>query len=227
MHPVIKIVSFLVIALFLARAGLYSVLLTLIFLLSFYLGGIRFSLVPVWQMLRRMRWLFISILVTYLWFTPGVPLIPSLEAYSPTVEGAASGLLRVAALFLIVTLVSLLLQTTTREELVGAIRWLATPLALLRVDRERLALRIILILDSVDIIQELLRQQITAFSTKGKKVSRIAYVMAELFQAVVNRAEKAPLHPITVVEQQWPPFAQWLYPFFLILLFNSGFCLNI
>ncbi len=227
MHPVIKVVSFLVIALFLTRARLYGIALTLILLASLYISGIQFNLHSTWRMLRRMRWLFISILVTYLWFTPGVPLIPLLEEYSPTAEGAAGGVLRVATLSLIVIQVGLLLQTTSREELVGAIRWLAAPLGIVGLDRNRLALRIMLILDSVDEVQILLQKQMLEFSAKGKKISRIAQSVGGLFQAVVSRAETAPLCPITITEQEWPPFHQWLYPAFLVLLFSWGSCLNI
>jgi len=227
MHPLIKVVSFLVIALFLTRARLYEIALTLIVLGSLYVGGARFNLHSTWRMLRRMRWLFISILVTYLWFTPGIPLVPALGEYSPTAEGAAGGLLRIATLSLIVIQVGLLLQTTSREELVGAIRWLVTPLCLVGLDRDRLALRIILILGSVDEIQILLQQQMAEFAVKGKKISRIASSVGRLFQTVVERAETTPLQSITVADPSWPPLSQWLYPLFLILLFSWGSYLTI
>ncbi len=225
MHPVIKIVSFLVIALFLTRAQLYGIALTLVVLAFLYIRGIHFNLQSTWRMLRRMRWLFFSILVTYLWFTPGVPLVPFLEKYSPTAEGAAGGLLRIATLSLIVIQVGLLLHTTSREELVGAIRWLAAPLSIVGLDKNRLALRIVLILDSVDEIQILLRQQMAEFSANGKRISRIAHAVGALFKAVATRAEAAPLYPITVAEQEWPPSVQWLYPIILVFLFSLGFCL--
>ena len=227
MHPVIKVVSFLVIALFLTGARLYGIVLTLIVLGSLYVSGVRFNFHSTWRMLRRMRWLFISILVTYLWFTPGIPLIPLLEEYSPTAEGAAGGLLRIATLSLIVIQVGLLLQTTSREELVGAIRWLVAPLCLVGLDRDRLALRIMLILHNVEEIQILLQQQMAEFSAKGKKISRIASSVGGLFQTVVERAETTPLQPISVADQSWPPLLQWLYPLFLILLFGWGSYLSI
>ncbi len=222
MHPVIKIISFLVVALFLTRADLYGIALTLVVLAFLYIRGIHFNPHSTWRLLRRMRWLFISILVTYLWFTPGVPLVPFLEKYSPTAEGAAGGLLRIATLSLIVIQVGLLLHTTSREELVGAIRWLVAPLSVVGLDRDRLALRIVLILDSVDEIQMLLRQQMSEFSADGKRISRIAHTVGNLFKAVASRAEGAPLRSITVAEQECPPFIQWLYPVTLVFLFSLG-----
>ncbi len=227
MHPVIKIISFLVVALFLTRARLDGIALTLLVLAFLYIRGIRFNIHSIWNMLCRMRWLFISILVTYLWFTPGVPFVPLLQEYSPTVEGAAEGLLRIATLSLIVIQVNLLLQTTSREELVGAIHWLTGPLRLIGLDRDRLALRIVLILDSIDEIQILLHRQMVEFSAKGKKISRIANSVGRLFQAVVNKAETTPLEQITIARQEWPPFLQWLYPVLLVVLFGWGSYLNI
>ncbi|GEM_PF-513610 len=222
MHPVIKVVSFLIVALFLTRAQLHGIAVGLLMVLFFWLWGSRFELSPLWRMLRRMRWLFISILITYLWFTPGTPLLPFLESFSPTREGVVDGGLRVAALMLIVAQVGVLLQTTSREELVTAIRWLAAPLRLFGFDRDRLALRLVLILESVEEIQLLLSLKMAEFSNGEKKgVSRIAHAVAELFRAVVDRAETTPLRSVRLVDRERPPPYQWVFPVMLILLFGG------
>jgi len=220
MHPVIKVVSFLVVALFLTRAQVYGIVVTFAVLLALHIAGLRFDPHSTWHMLRRMRWLFASILVTYLWFTPGTPLIPLMGEYSPAIQGATEGLLRVVTLSMIVVQVGFLLQTTSREELVGAIRWLAAPLQIMGLDRDRLALRMVLILDSVNEVQSLLQQQMAAFSTRGRSVSCIANSAKEMFQMVLNKADAMPLHRITLAEQEWPPHRQWLYPVALVMLFG-------
>ncbi len=221
MHPVIKVVSFLIVALFLTRAQLFGIAIGLLMVLAFWLWGTRFELLPLWRMLRRMRWLFLSILITYLWFTPGTPLLIFLGSYSPTIEGVADGGLRVAALMLIAAQVGVLLQTTSREELVTAIRWLATPLRPFGFDRDRLALRLVLILDSVEEIQLLLRLKLAELSNGEKGVSRVASAMGELLQAVVEKAETLPLRSVDVLDQDRPPLHQWLFPLMLLLLFGS------
>ncbi len=222
MHPVIKIVCFLLFALFLTQARVDVIVSALMIFVFLYLYGIRFDLRSAWKMLRRMRWLFISIAVTYLWFTPGVPLVPLLQEYSPTTEGVGEAALRIATLALIVVLVNLLLHTTSREELIGAIRWLVGPLSLFGLERDRLALRMVLVLDSVDEIQALLQQQMRTFSVEGRKISRVACAMAGLFQAIIHRAETLPSRSMNVVEQEWPPCLQWLYPVILTMLFGGS-----
>ncbi len=221
MHPVIKVVSFLIVALFLTRAQLYGIAIGSLMVLCFWLWGTRFELAPVWRMLSRMRWLFVSILITYLWFTPGTPLLPLLGYYSPTVEGMAGGGLRVAALMLIAAQVGVLLQTTSRGELVAAIRWLAAPLRILGLDRDRLALRLVLILDSVEEIQLLLRQKIVEFSNGEKGISRIAFAVGELFQTVTDRAESISARTIELADWSRPPAHQWFLPLTLLLLFGG------
>ncbi len=222
MHPVIKVSCFLVVALFLTRAQLNGVIITLIGLLAMRVAGVGFDLPCIWRMLRRMRWLLLSILIVYLWFTPGTPVIPLLGRYSPTVQGVLPGLLRVITLMLIAVQVVLLLQTTTRGELIGAIRWLAAPLRLLGVDNSRLALRMTLILDSVDEIQPLLRRQMEGFSRSGNRLSRMGDSLATLFQTVIARAESMPQQRIAVATLYGPPLQQWLYPFALTLMFGMA-----
>ena len=60
LHPRIRLVSFLIFAAFVA-------------------------VVKPWPLLKRMRWLFLSLLILYLWFTPGQPLLPTFSR-TPTLE---------------------------------------------------------------------------------------------------------------------------------------------
>ncbi len=219
MHPVIKVCSFLVVALFLTRAGAAGVGATLAGLLAMRAAGVGFDLAGIRTMLRRMRWLLFSVLVIYLWFTPGIPLIPPLGHYSPTEQGMLTGLLRVVTLALIAVLV-VLLQSMSRSELIGAIHWLASPLRHLGLDSSRMALRITLILECVDEIQPLLRQQMEGLSRSGDRLARTGRALALLFQAVIERAEGMQQRRVHVTALHAPPRRQWLYPFALLLLFG-------
>lgn len=216
----IKVSCFLVVALFLTQARLGGVVITLLGLLAMRAAGVGFDQRRTLAMLRRMRWLLLSILIVYLWFTPGAPLFVLLGHYSPTLQGMQSGLLRVATLMLIAVLVVLLLQSTSRSDLIGAIRWLAAPLRLLGVDNSRLALRISLILDSVEEIQPLLRRQMENLPGRGGRLSRTGDSLAGLFQAVIERAESLPRRQVTVAALRSPPPWQWLCPVALLLLFG-------
>lgn len=222
MHPVIKVVTFLVAALFLTRAQLWGISLTLLLLLFLYLRGLPFDPRSTWRMLRRMRWLFLSILVTYLWFTPGAPMFPAFGHYSPSIEGVIGGAQRIVTLVLIVVQVGLLLHTTSREELVGAIRRLAAPLQLLGLNRDRLALRLMLILESVEEVQLLLTRQMAQMIPRRKGIGCIADSLAAVYREVVRRAEVASRQQVVLIEQGWPPWQQWSYPLILVLLFSWG-----
>lgn len=163
-----------------------------------------------------MRWLFLSLLILYLWFTPGQPLLPTFSS-TPTLEGIEAGLLRIASLVLLALAASLLLQTTPREPLLAALYRLLTPLGWMGIKTERLAVRIALTLDAVTQTQHLLSERMRHEHASGSRnpITRIGAVSAGLFQEVIARAERAPCTTLSITEGERPPPAQWLIPFAL------------
>jgi hypothetical protein len=162
-----------------------------------------------------MRWLFLSLLVIYFWFTPGQPLLFS---SGPTQEGIETGLLRISSLIMLVMAVSLLLQTTAREQLIAAIRWLAMPLQWAGIGTDRLAVRTVLTLEIVVEVQQLLKQHVPA--EEGRKpIARIGNAASGLFQGVIARAEQAPCQTIEIPDYGQPPAYQWIYPLTLGAIF--------
>jgi energy-coupling factor transport system permease protein len=101
-HPLIRVVTLLIFIAGLAFARpLFLVagiglLLVLNILVGFPAPG------RLLQMVSRLRWLFLAILLVYGWWTPGVELFPAMGSWSPTSEGIFTGLLRVLSLVLIV-----------------------------------------------------------------------------------------------------------------------------
>lgn len=246
MHPVIKIIVFLIFAAAVAFGDMAARLLGGGLLLVLYFLGPAERLRIAFRMLKRMRWFFLSIAVVYLLFTPG-RLLFSAWPRGPTWEGVAEGGGRVAALVFIVLAVNLLLRSTQRPDLISAILWCLSPLAWVGLPRERLAVRIALTLDAIDLVQAIYRHRpdddrladdvsndgagvVASRSAEPRhetpepnglkaRVWRIAATAQRLVLAVIERAEAAPVQCIEVPSPSHPPVLQWLYPLALLAVF--------
>ena len=194
-------------------------------------------------MLKRLKWLFISILIVYLFFTPGQLLWPDV-VWSPTVEGLMQGLLRVAVLVLLVAAVNILISSTDQDEFLSAILWCLRPLSFVGLPHERLAVRITLTFDEVSQIRKHHLYESYDESPKGKanaavsnvasNVSKVEPLMSQepkllaiaetanrLFLSVIHTAETAPVREIVLPQESRPPAHQWLIPALLITLFAA------
>ena len=167
MHPVIRIVTFLVFGLGVVFGNVQHLLLAVLLLAAGYAVWHPHLFKMNWQMLRRMRWLFLSILVIYLWFTPGHPLLPVVGSLSPSMEGLQFGFYRICSLVFIVLALNLLIKSIARDELIAGILWLLHPLRLLGLPDERLAVRIALTFDVVHEVQLLYGKQGSVDSADG------------------------------------------------------------
>ncbi|VAX04587.1 hypothetical protein MNBD_GAMMA20-2162 [hydrothermal vent metagenome] len=230
MHPVIKIILFLIYATAIAFGDVMTLLAGAVLMLALYLPGSREQLLLAFRMLRRMRWFFLSIALVYLLFTPG-RLLFSAWPWGPTLEGLSGGGLRIISLVLIVFAVNLLLRTTLHPALISAILWCLTPLAWVGLPRERLAVRIALTLDAVDSVQVIYRHRPRDDGHAGEpsgntrpaslkaRLQRIGATAQRLVTAVIEQAEAAPTVAIEVPRPSNPPLIQWLYPLLLGTLF--------
>ena len=214
MHPVIRLVGFMVLGAGLMAGGAQEIAVLALLVVAFYLGS-GSSAGAAWPLLRRARWLFLSLLIVYFWFTPGRAVLPYYGM--PTLEGIETGVLRIAALALLILAVHLLLQTTTRAQLVAALCWLARPLNIFSGTGDRFAVRAVLTLETVAHAQHLFGEQ--RLKQQGvPRWRRISDTAAGLFQTAVSRAEAMTAQVITLPESHHPPLYQWLYPFALALL---------
>jgi energy-coupling factor transporter transmembrane protein EcfT len=98
-------------------------------------------------LLRRSRWLLLTMLAMFGWMTPGTPL--------PEIPGASQeGLLlaadNIARLFIALATLALLLRTLDPPKLVVGMRSLLAPLALFGFSRDRIAVRLALTLHEVE-----------------------------------------------------------------------------
>jgi energy-coupling factor transport system permease protein len=228
MHPVIRIVTFLVFGIFLAFGDARHVGLGLALLTLFYLSGQYHLLSSNWRMLKRMRWLFLSILVVYLWFTPGQRIFQSLGAWSPTWQGLLTGGLRVGSLILIVMAVNALIKSVSQERMTGALMWLLAPLRYVGLPQERLALRVSMTFSLIgetqyvhdlmkrSSVQQPLQEKAPSLSQRLDKIGQYA---ADILQAVLDKAAQSPLNSIQLPQENNPPVWQWSFPIILCGVF--------
>lgn len=161
LHPVIRLTFTVLIATAVTRGSDVDLLAATGILVVPYFRRPHVLVPPAIGMLKRLRWFFLSLLVLFFWFTPGTPLfdlgIP--QRWIPTREGLVFGSERTAALVLVVLAVNYLLRTTSRENLLLAIYFLAKPLSWTGSDlRERFAVRLALVLDTVGRAQSMLSE---------------------------------------------------------------------
>ena len=97
-------------------------------------------------LLRRTRWIMLSLLLIYSYATPGVAMIASLGSFSPTQEGLADGLLQLGRLVFALAGLSVLLSMLPQRQIISGLYALSYPLRYLGFSRERMAVRLALTL---------------------------------------------------------------------------------
>lgn len=208
-HPIIRILCFLVLAGWLATAGSGRLLAALVLISLAAFTAPAGTLASAWTMLRRLRWFFLSLLIIYGWFAAS----PAEHAHAllPGVAGLVAGFERMLALACIVYAVSYLLRASTREDLLRGIYGLARPFAVLGLQPERLALRLLLVLDSLDATRTSLRAELPAYSRRVSLRDIGAYA-AGLLEDTIERAERRAPEEIVFESGGRPPLWQWLLP---------------
>jgi hypothetical protein len=203
MHPVIRIACFILLIIGLTNSNAIVWLLSLPLLWLLYRTDNLF--VATLPTLKRLRWLFLSIFILHLWFSaPEFTWFPSWQGWLQALE-------RVGALIFIVLAAQLLLRTTNRSEIVAALQWWFKPLSRLGLATERLAIRLALVLETVETVQTLYATQPAVPQGSRYSVRIISQRAAELFNQVARHAEQAPLQVFDIPDILSPPLWQWLY----------------
>ncbi len=100
----------------------------------------------LFRLLRRTRWIFVSLLLIYAYATPGMPCWPQLGVFSPGCEGLFDGLAQLIRLVTMLAALAILLTMLSSTQLIGGLYTLAYPLRFLGISRERIAVRLALTL---------------------------------------------------------------------------------
>jgi energy-coupling factor transporter transmembrane protein EcfT len=147
MHPVVRIICLVAFALMLqmlhwqALAAVSALLL----MIMPWRGGPTFRV-----LLRRSRWLLLSMLLIYAYATPGQYLAGLADNFAPTYEGLQAGLMQMTRLAIMLAALSLLLALSSQEDIMVAVCLLLHPLRPMGVAPERFAARLWLTLHYVE-----------------------------------------------------------------------------
>lgn len=101
-------------------------------------------------LLRRSRWLLLSILLIYAYVTPGEYLSGLPDSLAPTYEGLQAGLMQMGRLAAMLAALSLLLASSTREDIMVGVYLMLRPLRPIGISPERFAARLWLTLHYVE-----------------------------------------------------------------------------
>ncbi|MCF8193253.1 MAG: energy-coupling factor transporter transmembrane protein EcfT [Candidatus Methylopumilus sp.] len=147
MHPFVKIACFFFLLLLLQYLSPSSiaVLCGLICLLAAVLNLPHFS-----QLIKRMRWLFLSLLLVYAYATPGEYLAFLPLNVAPSYEGLHLGLMQIAKLLIAVASLSALFASASKSQLMAGLWTLLSPLRLVGLNVERFTVRMLLTLHYVE-----------------------------------------------------------------------------
>lgn len=133
----------------------------LVLLISFCMAitGLRVNV--FFLAVRRMRWLFLSILMIYAFGTPG-ELVPQFPVnFAPSYEGLQLGMLQVEKLLIALAALSLLLTNSPKEQMMLGLYMLLIPFKFIGLNIERFSARLMLTLNYVE---ELAAQDKNGFS---------------------------------------------------------------
>jgi hypothetical protein len=210
LHPAIRLVVLLVLAAALPALSLaLLVLIALALLAAHFLRGGMTALRQLGYGLWRLRWLFLAIVFLYLGFTQGEPLTPVLPGLAR--EGVLEGLRRSLVLADLLAAVYLLVLMTPLPSLVGGLLWLLMPLRWLRLDPDRFALRIGLVLEQVQSGSVGLRRGTTTGGDRNSLLEALARRIEEAeFGAATAARDRMP-----VIRMSAPDMWQWLLPIVL------------
>lgn len=147
-HPAAQILAWCLLVATLQGMSLDALLLTagLILLCAYTISGHKLT-----QLLRRTRWILLSLLLIYAYSTHGQPLSDELGIFSPSREGLSDGVLQLARLLSALAGLAILLGRLHRQHLIAGLYTLFLPLRWLGMSRERVAVRLALTLHYAEV----------------------------------------------------------------------------
>ncbi|HEX7046856.1 MAG TPA: hypothetical protein VF275_04735 [Gammaproteobacteria bacterium] len=213
MHPIIRILCLLVLAALTPWLPREPLLALGALLLAWGIARPETGRVMRYSV-KRIRWLLLSLVILYLWFSPGAPLLPALGPLSPTAAGIQLAAHRAGVLLVLVFAASAFLGDVPPRHVTSALRrmlsWpVETRLAM------RFADRVGLLLAELPAVEQ--RARVALKNGDGGFAIRAA----SLFQNVERDAERA-LEPEPLPALAPTPHWQWLLPAGLLA---TGFAL--
>lgn len=147
-HPAAQILAWCLLVAIMQFLTLEILLVAAGFVLLF---ALLLSAHKLMQLLRRTRWIMLSLLLIYAYSTPGQPLLDELGMFSPSREGLSDGMLQLTRLLAALAGLAILLDRLHRQQLIAGLYTLFAPLQLIGVSRERVAVRLALTLHYAEV----------------------------------------------------------------------------
>jgi energy-coupling factor transporter transmembrane protein EcfT len=147
-HPAAQILTWCLLVAIMQFLTLENLLVAAGFVLLF---ALLLSAHKLMQLLRRTRWIMLSLLLIYAYSTPGQPLLDALGMFSPSREGLSDGVLQLTRLLAALAGLAILLDRLHRQQLIAGLYTLFAPLQLIGVSRERVAVRLALTLHYAEV----------------------------------------------------------------------------
>jgi energy-coupling factor transporter transmembrane protein EcfT len=147
LHPTVRLILWGVAAAAIQWLPLPGLLLACVAALSV---GVLLAPKRLGLLLKRARWLIVSLVLLFALATPGVYLLPALGSLGPTEEGIRLGCEHLLRLLVVLATLAALLQMTGLEGLVAGLHGLMLPMSWLGLDRGRVALRLMLVMHYVE-----------------------------------------------------------------------------
>jgi len=138
LHPATRLVVWLLLAVSMPWQQPLSLLVVNLLLLELLLASRPAGFV---NLLRRTRWLLLSLLVIYAFATPGDPLFPDVS-FSPTREGLHAGAIQVWRLGTLLAALAWTLSSLSRSDLLSGMILLLRPFKRVGLNAEQVAIRI-------------------------------------------------------------------------------------
>ncbi|MDH2916670.1 MAG: CbiQ family ECF transporter T component [Gallionella sp.] len=146
-HPAVQILVWVLLALLVQRLQGITLLVMCIVLLSL---ALKLFAVQMLSLLRRTRWIVLSLLLIYAYTTPGIALFSQLGMLSPTWEGLSDGTTQLGRLLSVLAGLAILLALLSQAQLISGLYSLMYPLRWLGLSRERFAVRLALTLENAE-----------------------------------------------------------------------------
>lgn len=142
-HPAAQILAWALLALLAQQLQPKTLLALNVILLAL---AVRLCARQLLSLLRRTRWILLSLLLIYAYTTPGGAVWAQFGNLSPTYEGVVDGLMQLGRLLSVLSGLAILLVLLSQAQLISGIYTLAYPLRWFGLSRERIAVRLALTL---------------------------------------------------------------------------------
>ena len=194
----------------LATPLFFSIILPSLFILILLYGHLPKLVIAF----KRLKWLFLSIFILNLWFTT--------PNWLPDLTQISTAFQHLLPLVTLLLGVHLLLIKLSPNFLIAVMQWWLTPLSSLSFPVNKFSVRIVLILEVIDIMQNAYVNfpKDTHLSLQQRAIKRIIY----LFTFTYQHAQQAALKTLVITKLESPPLWQWCFPIlFCILIILTSF----